>query len=354
MTFQPNFDLLKELCETPGVSGHEGAMRALVARHLREYCDDIRTDAMGNLIGTKRGKGGPQVLVAAHMDEIGFVVSHIDDKGFLRLQPIGGWVPRVMVAQRVYVHSYTGQRLLGALQPVNKLAPSPANQIAAQTTSTDDFFVDVGLNQEEVKALVELGDSVTMARTAERVGHHVLSKTLDDRVGIFMMLESLRRLQELGEPSCEILAVATVQEEVGLRGATTVAYHLDPDIGIALDVTMAADHPDSAPRDYVTELGKGIALKVKDGYSISDPRLVRHFRDVAEAHAIPYQLEVLPYAGSDAAAMQKSRGGMPVITVSLPVRYVHTPNETGAWSDIAGGIELLARYLMEARTLAAW
>jgi tetrahedral aminopeptidase len=349
MSFEPNFDLLKELCESPGVSGREEEIRKVVVRHLHPLCDEIQIDTMGNVIGIKKGKGNKRVLIAGHMDEIGFIVNHIDDKGFLRLQPIGGWSARNMVSQRVYVHGYAGQKLLGALQSTKKMTPATVGDMSM---TLDDFFVDVGMSAEAVKKLVEVGDPVTMARTTERVGDNVVSKTLDDRVGVFMVLETLRRLQELGEHECDILAVATVQEEVGLRGATTVAYHLEPDIGIALDITLAGDHPDSTPRDYMTELGKGVALKIKDGYSISTPTLVRHFRDVAEAHKIPYQLELLPFAGSDSAAFLLSRGGMPAITLSLPTRYAHTPNETAAWEDIKGSIELLARYLMEAHTLA--
>lgn len=347
MAFEPNFDLLKELCESPGVSGREEVIRGVVARHLRTLCDEVQTDAMGNVIGTKKGKGNKRILIAGHMDEIGFFVNHIDEKGFLRLQPIGGWAARNMVAQRVYVHGYAGQSLLGTLNTSKKMTPA---LVADTGVTIEDFFVDVGLDAESVKKLVEVGDPVTMARTTERVGETVVSKTLDDRVGVFIVLEALRRLQELGEHECDILAVATVQEEVGLRGATTVAYHLAPDVGIAVDITLAGDHPDFTPKDYFTELGKGVAIKIKDGYSISSPLLVRHFRDVAAAHDIPYQLELLPFAGSDSAAFLLSRGGIPAITLSLPTRYAHTPNETASWSDIGGTIELLARYLQEAHT----
>ena len=345
MAFEPNFDLLKELCEMPGVSGREEPIRAVVAGYLRDLCDDVQSDAMGNVIGTKRGTGKRRVVLSAHMDEIGFMVSHIDDKGFIRLQTLGGWNARNMITQRVYIHGYAGQRLLGALQN-----PRQAGRDASKPYEIDDLYVDVGLSADEVKALVEPGDPVTMARTTERVGDHVLSKTLDDRVCVFIMLETLRRLKELGDPEVDILAVATVQEEVGLRGATTMAYHLKPDVGIALDVTDAADHPDSSPREYVTELGKGAALKIKDGYSISNPKIVRHFRDVAEANHIPYQLEMLKSGGTDAGAIHTSRGGVPSFTMSLPSRYLHTVNEMAAWSDIKACIELLAHYLLDAHT----
>jgi endoglucanase len=207
--------------------------------------------------------------------------------------------------------------------------------------------VDVGLSGDRVKELVEVGDPVTLARTCERVGDNVTSKTLDNRVSVFVMLEALRAL---GEHQADVLAVATVQEEVGLRGATTAAYHLRPDIGLAVDVTLAGDIPGGAGQDQITQLGNGTAIKIMDGSLLCHPKLVRHFRDVAEKHDIKYQLEVLPRGGTDAGGIQRSRGGVPSFTLSVPCRYVHTVNETAAVADIEATINLLARYLEEAHT----
>ncbi len=340
-----NFDLLKRLCETPGVSSREEPIRALVIGELRGLTDSVALDTMGNVIAVKKGTGGPKVMIAAHMDEIGFLVKHIDDKGFVRLQPIGGWDPRVMVAQRVYVHGFSGRRLLGALMPASKPIHLLTTDEMNKPPKIEEFFVDLGLPGDDVKALVEVGDPVTMARTAEQVGNTVVSKTLDNRVSVFVMIEALR---QVGAHACDILAVATTQEEVGLRGATTAAYALKPDIGIAVDITLANDFPGPADHELITRLGGGAAIKIMDSSLLCHPKLVRHFRDVARNHNIPYQLEILSRGGTDAGGIQRSQGGIPSFTLSIPTRYVHTVNETAAISDIEACIQLLARYLEEA------
>jgi endoglucanase len=347
-----NFELLKKLCETPGIPGREEQMRELVIAEMKPLVDSISVDSMGSVIGIKKGKAkkgakkkAPRVMLAAHIDEIGFIVKHIDDKGFIRLHPVGGWDPRSMFAQRVYIYGHAGERLLGALmpsaKPIHMLSPEEMNK----PPKIEEFFVDVGLTAEEVKSKVEIGDMVTMARTCERVGHNVVSKTLDDRLCVFAMIESLRAV---GDHACDILAVATTQEEVGLRGATVAAYTLNPDIAIALDLTLANDFPGQSEYDHVSKLGNGTAIKIMDSSLICHPKLVRHFRDVAEKKKIPHQLEILPRGGTDAGGMQRVREGIPSFTLSIPARYVHTVNETSAVSDIEATIELLARYLEDA------
>jgi endoglucanase len=342
-----NFELLKRLCESPGVPGNEGPIRSVIVEEMRSLVDEITLDAMGNVIGVKRGLGGPRVMVAAHMDEIGFIVKHIDDKGFLRLQPLGGWDPRNLVSQRVYVHAKSGEALLGVLMPSSKPIHMQTPEDANKAPKIDELFVDLGRTGDEVKELVEIGCPVTLARTAEIVGRNVVSKTLDDRLAVFVMLEALR---QVGAHACDILAVATVQEEVGLRGATTAAYSLKPDVGIAVDVTIANDFPGPADHEQVTKLGGGAAIKVMDLSLVCHPKLVRHFRDVAEKHEIPYQLEILSRGGTDAGAIQRSRDGVPSFTLSIPCRYVHTVNETAAVADIEAAINLLARYFEDAHT----
>jgi len=342
-----DFDLLKRLCETPGISGREDAMRRLVIDELRPLVNEISIDVMGNVVGLKKGSGGPRVMLAAHIDEIGFVVKLVDEKGFLRVQPVGGWDPRNMVCQRVYVHASSGEVLLGALMPAAKPVHMLTADEAGKAPKMEEFFVDVGLTADALKGRVEIGDPITMARTTEKVGEMVLSKALDARVAVYVMVAALR---QLGKHQCDILAVATTQEEVGLRGATTSAFALEPNVGIALDSTIANDFPGSDEPSRVTKLGGGAAIKIMDSSLLCHPKLVRHFRDVAEKHGIPYQLEILPRGGTDAGAIQRSRGGVPSFTLSVPCRYVHTVNEMAAEADIDAAANLLARYLEEAHT----
>lgn len=341
-----NFDLMKRICEVPGIPGREDSVRPIVIEAMRPLVDEISVDALGNVIARKHGKGGPRVMLAAHMDEIGFMVRSIDDDGFIRLQNVGGFDARVLPSQRVLVHTRDGGVHRGALQ----LATKPTHLLTADEVKppkVSDLFVDIGMAGSDVKAQVDIGDMVTLDRTMERVGQNVMSKSLDDRASLFMMIEALRKV---GDHQVDIVAVATTQEEVGLRGARTSAYGVEPDIGVALDVTIAGDIPGFDKQDRVTKLGDGVAIKVFDSSHIPNHKLVRHLRDVAEKHGIKHQLEVLPRGGTDAGAMQLSKAGMPAITVSLPTRYVHTVNETASVDDILAEITLLARYLEEAHT----
>lgn len=340
-----NFALLKRLCEAPGVPGYEDQVREIVKAEMGPLVDEMYVDALGNVIGTKKGSGGPRVMLSAHMDEIGFFVKYIDDNGCLRLQPLGGLNATNLVTQRVLVHTRGGQILRGALQSTRRRT-GPRLPDESKPLEIDDLFVDIGLLPDAVKGAVEVGDMVTMDRTCERVGDTVLSKSLDDRVGVFLMLETLRAL---GAHSAEVIAVASVQEEVGLRGATTAAFGVAPDVGIAIDITPG-DNPGGDPAQHVSRIRQGAAIKLMDGSVITNHRLVRHFRDVAEKHGIQYQLEILPFGGTDAGALQRARAGAPAITISIPTRYAHTVNEMAAVSDLQAIIRLVARYLEEAHT----
>lgn len=341
-----NLELLKLLSETPGVSGREERIREIVIKELRPLVDELQVDALGNVTAIKRGSGELRVMLAAHMDEIGFMVRYVDDQGFIRLQPLGGFDPRVLVAQRVLVHTATGQSLRGVLSPGSK----PIHLLADEKPSgpkLDEFYVDLGLPASEVQGAVSLGDPVTLDRTFEVLGENVIGKALDDRTGVFTMIETLRRL---GSHAVNVIAVATVQEEVGLRGATTAAFAVKPDVAIALDTTIALDIPGSSSHDMITHIGQGVAIKVFDSSFIPNYKLVRHVRAVAAKHNIQHQLEVLPRGGTDAGAMQRSRHGVAAITLSIPSRYVHTVNEMVSQRDLNAAITLLARYLEEAHT----
>ena len=253
--------LLKELCESAGVPGREDRLREIVRRELAPLTDEMRVDALGNLIAVKKarkGKKAKKLMIAAHMDEIGFVVSHIDGRGLLRLVPLGGHDPRNMVAQRVVVRGKK-RDLPGLLYPGIK---PPHIQTAADRDAKlaiSDFIVDLYLSPAKVKREVELGAMVTLQRDFAEIGDGVSCKAMDDRVALYVMIRAMQQAKTFG---CETYAVATVQEEVGLRGAQVSAFGVEPDLGVALDVTLAADIPGIAEHEQVTRLGQGAAIKL--------------------------------------------------------------------------------------------
>ena len=338
-----NEGLLKRLIETPGVPGREEKQREIAREELGSLVDEVSTDALGSVIGTKRGSGEARVMIAAHTDEIGYLVKYVDDKGFLRLQTLGGHDPANMVSQRVLVTTSDGETLRGALQPARK-PPHIARGEEQKPPKADEFFVDLGMEAGTVKEKVRIGDYVVMDRTLEKVGDNFIGKAMDDRIGVFVMYEALRAM---GEHTATIFATATSQEEVGLRGAAASGSALEPTGVVALDVTLAMDVPGGGNENTITELGKGVAIKIMDGHSISNPKLVDHLRTIAGRENIPHQMEILPAGGTDAGGVQRLHGGIPAVTLSVPCRYVHTPNEMVSEADVEAAISLLARYLEE-------
>jgi putative aminopeptidase FrvX len=334
-------ELLKKLCEAHGVPGREEAVRTLVVSELKKICDEIRTDALGNVIALKKGNGrGPKVMLAAHMDEIGFLVSHIDEKsGFLRIDPVGGFDPRVLMAQRVIVHTEKGD-LIGIIgsKPPHILTEEERKK----PLELKDLFIDLGLPADEVKKRVSIGDFITLQQDFADVGNLVSCKALDDRVGVYVMIEAVKKAKK---HVCDIYAVATTQEEVGVRGARVSSFNVAPDIGVALDVTVASDVPGVGEHEHVSKLGAGVAIKIKDSLSISNPKLVRTMRQIAEQKKIKYQLEILPRGGTDAGAIQMTREGVAAITLSIPTRYLHSVVEAAHKDDIQAAIDLLADVL---------
>jgi tetrahedral aminopeptidase len=248
-----------------------------------------------------------------------------------------------MVSQRVLVTTTDGEVLRGALQPSRK-PPHIATEEDKKPPRADEFFVDLGMDADTVKEKVRIGDFVVMDRTLEKVGNDFMGKAMDDRIGVFVLYEALRAL---GDHTATVFAVATSQEEVGLRGAEASGSALEPTVVVALDVTLAMDVPGGGNENTITELGKGVAIKIMDGYSISNPKLVDHLRTIAERESIPYQMEILPAGGTDAGGVQRLHGGIPAVTLSVPCRYVHTPNEMVSEADVEAAIMLLARYLEE-------
>lgn len=332
-------ELLRKLSETPGIAGREEATRVIVREALTGHVDEISVDSLGNVIAHKKG-AGPKVAVAAHMDEIGFLVSHVDEEtGFLRIEPVGGFDPRTLIAHRVAVHAKGGTMygLIGT-KPVHVLTEEERKKVP----EIKDLFVDIGLSGKEAKEKVRVGDPVTLVQAFADLGRLITGKALDDRLGVYVGIEAVRRL---GKHKADVYFIATVQEEVGLRGARTSAFAVAPDIGVALDVTPSCDIPGVSAHEQLTRLGKGVAIKVKDSASISHPGLVQFLVNLAEERKIPYQLEILPRGGTDAGAIQPAREGVAVVTISIPTRYVHTVVETAHKEDIEAAINLLVAFL---------
>lgn len=335
-----SFDLLRTLCSTPGIPGREHTFRDIVIEHLAPVSDEHSIDAMGNVFFRRKGRSAnPRtIMIAAHMDEISFVVRHITKEGFLYIQPLGGFDPRVLIAQRVKVY---GREVLDGvigIKPTHFTTPEERTKV----TPLEDLFIDLGLPGERVAQLVRIGDSVTMERDLIRLGDCYCGKTLDDRVGVYTMIEAFKIFTSSED---DIVAVATVQEEVGVRGAKAASFGLDPDIGIALDITIAGDIPGIDERNHCVQLGKGAGIKILDSYSISHFGLVEFLRTLSEERSITHQMEVLPRGGTDAGGMQLSRAGIPVATISIPCRYTHTVVESVHASDVQATIDLTRAFI---------
>ena len=340
-----DYALLRRLSEAAGVPGREDRVRELIRAELGALAEHARTDAMGNLIVEVPGPASaPLVMVSAHMDEIGFVVRHVDDQGFLRVQNLGGFDVRNLFARLVTVHARRGGPRTGVLNPGVKPLHIATPEERKKIPEMADFVVDLGLPAETVKAEVRVGDMVTLQQTFQDLGDVVVGKALDDRVGCWILLEALKRLEA---PAVRLAAVFSVQEEVGLRGAITSAFSVAPDVGIALDTTLAVDTPGTKPDQAVTRLCAGTAIKVSDSSTISHGWLVDRLDELAEAHGIAHQFEVLPLGGTDAGAIQRSRGGVASCALSTPSRYVHTVTEMVAKHDLEAGVALLVRFLSE-------
>ncbi len=339
-------ELLKELCESAGVPGREGRLREIVCRELEPLADDIRVDALGNLIALKKAsktRKPKKLMIAAHMDEIGFVVSHIDDRGWLRLVPLGGHDPRNMVAQRVVV-SGPKKDLPGLLYPGIRPPHIATPADRDRKLAVKDFVVDLYLPAAKVKREVEVGSMVTLQRDFAEIGDGISCKAMDNRIALYMMIRAMQSAKAFG---FDTYAVATVQEEIGLRGAQVSAFGVDPDIGVALDTTLAVDLPGVPEYEQVTRLGEGAAIKLLDASSISHPGLVAHLKALAKKRKIKYQMEILPLGGTDAGAMQRVRAGVPVATISVPTRYIHSSVELVDKKDLKGGVDLLTAFVEE-------
>lgn len=336
--------ILKALSELPGAPGREERVRDYIKELVASHVDEMHTDALGNLICLKRGsaKKPRKVMVACHMDEIAFYVRSVDEKGFIRVHHVGGFDTRNLFARRVRIQPRKGEDIFGNLnpsgRPIHVATPEERNKIP----TTNEFFIDTGLEPEEVKKRVRAGDPVTLVQDFVEFGDLVSGKCMDNRAACWVGIDTLKRLKKNHD---DVYVVFTVQEEIGVRGAITSSYAIDPDIGIAIDVTLAVDTPGVSEDEQITKLGKGVAIKVMDAYSISDNELVETFIEIAEKSKIPHQMELLPMGGTDAGALQRARGGSKAITLSIPTRYIHTVTETLHKKDLKATSDLLVKYL---------
>ena len=321
-------EMIQQLTETYGPSGSEGKIRSLIESMISDHVDEMRTDALGNLIALKRASTEPSagtLMLAAHMDEIGLIVSYIDEKGFARFHGVGGVPPYTLIGSRMLFENGT-VGVIGAEKLTDTKFPP-----------MEKLYIDVGATSRE-DIPIRVGDVAGFQRPFVVQETRWIGKSMDDRIGCAILIQLLR---EIREPALDVYAVFTTQEEIGTRGALVSAFGIEPDVGIAIDVTTTGDTPES--HKMAIKLGEGAAIKVKDSGMIAHPGLRRHLVAVAKEANIPYQLEVLEWGSTDARSIQVAHAGVPAGVISIPCRYVHTPSEMVDARDVRAAIDLLAQ-----------
>ncbi len=333
-----DFELLKKICVTPGAPGFEQPIRSLIQDHLKEYCDQTYTDAMGNLICFKKGSSSRKLMLTAHMDEIAFMVQHIDDDGFIRFLPLGGFDAKTLTAQRVWIHGK--KDIIGVMgsKPIHLMSHEEKNKAPV----IKDYFIDTGFSKKEIEQWVQIGDPITREREPVRMGKCINAKSLDNRISVYILVELMRALQkEL--PVFDLYGVFTVQEEVGLRGAQTATHHIAPEFALNIDTTIAFDVPGAQAHEMITRLGHGVAIKLYDSSVIPDYRMVRFLKTLVEEEKIKWQAELLTGGGTDTAAAQRAGNGCITGAISIPTRHIHQVIEMVHEDDVDAAIELLKK-----------
>jgi putative aminopeptidase FrvX len=337
LSLQENLEKLSNAC---GVTGREEEVRKLLTKLMKPHVDEVTVDKLENVIAVKKGKkSSPKVMIAAHMDEIGLMVKNITKEGFLQFAKMGGIDDRILLAQKVIVHTQKGpmQGIIGSKPPhIQK------EDERKKVVTYDQLFIDIAAeNRKKANDKgVKVGDPVSFDIKYAKIGKDVVTgKAFDDRVGCAIIIEALK---QLGNTDCTIYAVGTVQEEVGLRGAATATFGIDPDVGIALDVTVAGDVPGVNEFDINVKMGKGPVLTVADSGLITHPKVLRLLLDVAEENKIGYQLETGLPGSTDAARMSLTRQGVPSGTVSVATRYIHSPVGILSLKDAENAVKLIS------------
>jgi endoglucanase len=321
-------ELAKRLCDTYGPAGREGAVRELIKAEIKNYCKDIATDRLGNLIAhiPATRKNADKIMLCAHMDEIGLIVTHVDKKGFLRFTNIGGIFRQRILYERVIFEN----GVVGVIGVETK--PETPDQ-----PRMDNMYIDIGAkDRAEAEAMVRIGDIAAFCQNATLLKKRLLAKALDDRIGCYCLIETMKQVKAHKN---DLYFVFTVQEEVGLRGARTGAYAIAPTYAIAIDVTDTGDTPESSK--MAVSIGKGVAIKVKDSGFISNPAVKEKLVDYAQEAGIPYQLEILEHGTTDAAMIQVVKQGVLSGVLSIPTRYIHSTNELCDLADIKATVDLL-------------
>ena len=346
-----NLDLFRRLCETPGASGREHRVRDLIRKEIRGLFDDVSEDALGNLVCRRKptrkpGKKEPtRVMLPCHMDEIGFLVRHIDNNGFIRVNAVGGFDTRNLFSRRVRLCAKSGD-IIGVMNPGGRPVHIASEEDKKKIPEVKEFLVDIGLPADRVRKLVEIGDQVVMEEPFIEVGDKVVSKALDNRMACWLGIEAVRALAAAKDKhACEVFVVFTTQEEVGLRGAKTASALVKPHVAIGLDVTLACDTPGVPEDEAVTIQGKGVGLHVMDSSFISDIGLIEELEAVAKKHRIPHQRTILARGGQDGAAPQQTGEGCRAAGLVVGTRYIHTVTEMIDKRDLAAARDLLAAWM---------
>ena len=338
-----NIKLLKKLSEISGTSGFEQPVREIILQEIEGLADNISVDNMGNVTAFRKGKSDKKVMIAAHMDEIGFIVNYIDENGFLRFSPLGGFDPKTAVSMRVTVHGKKDLTGVIGAKPIHLMSAEERGK----KVNLKDFFIDLGMKKKKVEKLVEIGNPITRQSKLVEMGNCINGKSLDNRISVFILIETLKRLKEKELPF-DTYAVFTVQEEVGLRGVQAATMQIQPNFAFALDTTIAYDTPGAPSHQNITKLGNGAAIKIMDAGVISDSRMVRFMKEVANNHEIKFQPELMLGGGTDAAKMQQmSKNGAVTGAVSIPTRHIHQIIESVHKSDVKAAINLLDACISE-------
>ena len=331
-----NVELLSKTCETAGAPGFENRVRELVLSNIKPHVDSIEIDNMGNVIALKKGESdAKKVMIGAHMDEIGFIVTHVDPNGFVKFHPLGGFDPKTLTSQRVIIHGK--KDIIGVMgsKPIHVMTPEEKNKVPKIT----DYYIDLGIDKKEVDKIVKVGDSITRQRELIEMGDCVNCKSLDNRIAVFILMEVLGKMDK---PAYDTYAVFTVQEEVGIRGAQVATQKIQPDFGFGLDTTIAYDVPGAAEHEKITSLGKGVAIKIMDASTICDTRLVSFMQKQADSNKISWQNEILTAGGTDTASIQRmTPGGSIAGAFSIPTRHIHQVIEMVHKSDVKNCIDLM-------------